>query len=351
MSCAPQATLVIVAYGQPDLVEALLDSIVDNTPEAHEVLVVDNASPDDTYERVQRHRSQPRVVRSGRNLGYGGGANLGVRASNSEIVVIMNSDLEVTKDWLSPLLGPIETNSAVIAAPLYVNESGDVVESGGSLTADGHIHRAHTSNIGTVPADHVSAACWAVQRDWFQKVGGFDPSYGLGYYEDVDLCAVARSNKKVVTVVNESTVIHRIGASFTSPAVQRLSHRNHARSEHRWYWMRRGTQQDSWPGETAVTHGRVAVIGRYPELVRELRARNVSVAVLANATQLQNRQNRDDVVVTENEHALVAAFAPRAELTAPEDLERALRRAGIAPSATPPRSRFSHISGTRGPRW
>lgn len=351
MSCAPRATLVIVAYGQPDLVEALLDSIVDNTPEAHEILVVDNASPDDTYERVQRHRSQPRLLRSDRNLGYGGGANLGVRASNSEIVVIMNSDLKVTKDWLSPLLGPIKTKSAVIAAPVYVNENGDVVESGASLTADGHIHRAQTLNIGTVPVDHVSAACWAVQRDWFQKVGGFDPSYGLGYYEDADLCAVARSNKKVVAVVNESRVIHRIGASFTSSAVQRLSHRNHARTENRWYWMRRGTQQDPWPGETAVAHGRVAVIGRYPELVRELRARNISVAVLDNAMQLQDRRNRDDVVVVENEHSAVAEFAPRAELTVPEDLERALRRAGIAPSPIPPRSRFSHISATRGPRW
>ena len=74
MSCTPRATLAIVAYGQPDLVEDLLDSIVDNTPEAHEILVVDNASPDDTYERVQRHRSQPRLVKSERNLGYGGHA-------------------------------------------------------------------------------------------------------------------------------------------------------------------------------------------------------------------------------------------------------------------------------------
>jgi alpha-beta hydrolase superfamily lysophospholipase len=115
--------------------------------------------------------------------------------------------------------------------------------------------------------------------------------------------------------------------------------------------MRRGTQQDPWPGETAVAHGRVAVIGRYPELVRELRARNISVAVLNNVKQLQNRRNRDDVVVAGNGHSVVAEFAPRAEFTVPEDLERALRRAGIAPSPTPPRQRFSHISGTRAPRW
>ena len=124
MKVAPRVTLVIIAYGQPDLLEALLDSIVDHTPEAHEILVVDNASPDDTYERASRHRSQPRLIKAHRNLGYGGGANLGVRASDSDIVIIMNSDLEVTEGWLSPLLRPIETNSAVITAPLYLDETG-----------------------------------------------------------------------------------------------------------------------------------------------------------------------------------------------------------------------------------
>ena len=130
MKVVPRVTLVVSAYGQPDLLEALLDSIADHTPEAHEILVVDNASPDDTYERAARHRTQPRLIKANRNLGYGGGANLGVRASNSDVVIIMNSDLEVTEGWLSPLLRPIETNSAVIAAPLYVDDTDKVVESG-----------------------------------------------------------------------------------------------------------------------------------------------------------------------------------------------------------------------------
>ncbi|MEC9270220.1 MAG: glycosyltransferase family 2 protein [Actinomycetota bacterium] len=351
MKVAPRVTLVVIAYGQPDLLEALLDSIADHTPEAHEILVVDNASPDDTYERAARHRTQPRLIKANRNLGYGGGANLGVRASNSDVVIIMNSDLEVTEGWLSPLLRPIETNSAVIAAPLYVDETDKVVESGASLTADGHVHPAQMASTGLAPVDHVSAACWAVKRTWFQRMGGFDPSYGLGYFEDVDLCAVAAANKEVVVVVNESRVVHRTGASFSSTAVQRLSHRNHARAETRWYWIRRGTQENPWPGETAICHGRVAVIGHHPKVVSQLRSRNISVAVLDKAIDLSHRPNRDDVVVAESELSTVAALAPRAEITTPEDLENALRRAGIAPSSTPPRPRFSSIATTRSRRW
>ncbi len=351
MNPTPRATLIVIAYGQPELLEALLDSVVDHTPEAHEILVVDNSSPDDTCERVQRHRSQARLIRAGRNLGYGGGANLGVRASSSEVVVIMNSDLEVTEGWLSPLLDPIEMNSAVIAAPVYVDKNGNVVESGASLTADGHVHRAEMLGIGAVPVDHVSGACWAVKRQWFERIGGFNPSYGLGYYEDVDLCTVAHANQQNVIVVNESRVIHQIGGSFTSTAAQRLSRRNHARTQTRWHWIYRGTQEKPWLGETTLAHGRAAVIGDHPKVVRELQEKNISVVTLDSVSQLSQRNDRDDVVVVENEMIKAAELAPRAEITTPGELGAALRRAGISPSSTPPRPRFSSIAATRSRRW
>ena len=117
MNTAPNVTLVVVAYGRADLLEALLDSITDHTPEAHEILVVDNASPDDTYGRASRHKSRPRLIKAGKNLGYGGGANLGIRASKSDIVIIMNSDLEVTEGWLRPLLRPIAVSYTHLTLP------------------------------------------------------------------------------------------------------------------------------------------------------------------------------------------------------------------------------------------
>ena len=351
MTQTSKATLVIVAYGQPALTEALLDSIAEHTPEPHEVVVVDNASPDDTAERMARHRTQPQVIQAPSNLGYGGGVNLGVRQANSPSIVIMNSDLQVTPNWLTPLLLPVESNRATIAAPIFTDEQGNITESGASVTADGHVHTSQTPVSGVKPVDHVSAACWAIQRQSFESLGGFDSAYGLGYYEDLDLVNVCRSEKRAVVVVGESRVIHRVGGSFQPGEAHRLSHRNHARSETRWHWLYRGSSYAAWDGEAAITHGRVAIVGDHPDLVNALQQHNISVVVLENVDQLRHRNNRDDVIVVRSAHAEVNRIAPRAEVTTPDGLPNALKRAGIHVSTTPPRPRFSKITATRSRRW
>ena len=351
MTQPPRATLIIVAYGRHALAAALLDSIAEHTPEPHEIVVVDNASPDSTAALLQKHPSQPRVIEAPRNLGYGGGVNLGVREATAEVTVIMNSDLQVTSNWLPPLLTAIETRAATIAAPLYLDTNGNVIESGACITADGHIHNSQMPDSGLKPVDHVSAACWAFEKQWFESVGGFDPAYGLGYYEDVDLVNVARSHNNRVVVVNDSKIIHHTGGTFSSPASQHLSHRNHARSETRWHWMYRGTAKTPWEGETAVTHGRVAVIGHHPDIVSELREQNISVVTLDDVNALRQRAHRDDVVVTQDEHTQAQQIAPRAQITDPQGLPEALKRVGIISSSTPPRSRFHAITATRSRRW
>ncbi|MEC9474272.1 MAG: glycosyltransferase family 2 protein [Actinomycetota bacterium] len=351
MKQPPQATLIIVAYGRHALVTALLDSIAEHTLEPHEILVIDNDSPDSTAALLKKHPSQPRVVEASRNLGYGGGVNLGVREATAEVAVIMNSDLQVTPNWLPPLLTAIETRTATIAAPLYLDTNGNVIESGACITADGHIHSSQIPDSGFKPVDHVSAACWAFEKHWFESVGGFDPTYGLGYYEDVDLVNVARLHNNRIVVVNDSKIIHHTGGTFGSVASQHLSHRNHARSETRWHWMYRGTATTPWDGETAVTHGRVAVIGHHPDIVSKLREQNISVVTLNDVNTLRQRAHRDDVVVTQDEHAQAQQIAPRAQITDPQGLQEALKLAGITPSSTPPRSRFHSITATRSRRW
>lgn len=351
MNQDPVATLIIVAYGRSDLVEALLDSISKHTPEAHEVIVVDNASPDDTAEQVRKHPSGPRLISAPHNLGYGGGVNLGVRNSSSESIVIMNSDLRVTQNWLTPLLEEINSNRAAIAAPLYIDEDRKIVESGASVTFDGHVHQCRTSFGGVKVVDHVSAACWAFKKQWFESMGGFDPTYGLGYYEDADLISAARLDKNSVVVVSKSRIIHRVGESFDSAATRFLSHRNHARNEARWRWLYREADHRAWNAEVTITHGRVAVIGDHPRLVSELRQQNISVATLGSIEELSNRNDRDDVVVIEHQLDEATEKAPRAEITTPGEISAALRRAGIAPNSRPPRPRFSSIASALSRRW
>ena len=175
--------------------------------------------------------------------------------------------------------------------------------------------------------------------------------YKSQQYEDADLINAARLDKDRVVVVSESKIIHRVGGSFDSVATRYLSHRNHARNGDRWRWLYKEANNRAWNAETTITHGRVAVIGNHPKLVSELRQQNISVATLRSVEELSNRKDRDDVVVVEHKLDEAADRAPRAEITTPGEVSAALTRAGIAPSSTPPRPRFSSIASALSRRW
>ena len=99
---------------------------------------MDNDSPDDLAQRVANHPSRPCLIQASTNLGYGGGINLGVRKSNAKTLVIMNSDLQVTPNWLKPLTAAIDSNSVTIAAPI-TDEQDRIIESGDRCRR-GHVH-------------------------------------------------------------------------------------------------------------------------------------------------------------------------------------------------------------------
>ena len=125
---ASQVSLVVVVHGRRDLLARLLESIDAHTPQPHEVIVVDNCSPDDTVDWLRRHRPDVVVLEPGVNLGYGAGANLGVQAASGALVAVMNSDLEVTEGWLQPLVEALDDPDTAIAAPVTVAADDEIVE-------------------------------------------------------------------------------------------------------------------------------------------------------------------------------------------------------------------------------
>ncbi|HCB37133.1 MAG TPA: hypothetical protein DEP66_02705 [Acidimicrobiaceae bacterium] len=264
----PAAGIVVVAYGRRPLLERLLRSIDEHTAPPHEVVVVDNDSPDDTVDWLRRNRPDVRLVQAGANLGYGQGVNLGVRHIRADAAVAMNSDVVVTAGWLEPLLEALARPGVVIAAPVQLGSDvpaaagGSVCERGARIGWDGLVHArrgaaprtpGRNGDADVVPVDHASAACWAVDRAWFERNGGFDPLYGLGYFEDVDLVSLANSDGRQVVLALRSEVVHPGGGSFTPEAAAALTQRNHPRCAGRWEWQLRGRPEapaaDAAPSE------------------------------------------------------------------------------------------------------
>lgn len=197
-------SVVVVTYSPGASLEAFLDSLESASAEKVEVVVADNGSPDGSVERAEA-RGSFSVVETGRNLGYGGAANLGVAATSGQFVVVANPDLVWQPRSLDELVAAAHRwPRAGAVGPLILTPSGEVYPSARALPSLGRgIGHAlfgwwWPSNPWTVayrhergaptegPTGWLSGSCILLRRAAFDDVRGFDPGYFM-YFEDVDL--------------------------------------------------------------------------------------------------------------------------------------------------------------------
>ena len=227
------------------------------------------------------------LVATGRNLGYGAGANRGVAASgDSEYVLVCNPDLRVHTGAVARLVAALdERPSWAIVGPRLVDPSGveypSVRRFPSMLDAAGHallalvrpdnrFSRRYRDAVGDVPraVDWVSGACICVRRDAFEELGGFDESYFM-FAEDMDLCWRAHQAGWEVGVEPRAEVTHVQGVSRRRHPYRMLvaHHRSALRFEAR---RARGAERLALPAAAAVLGLRL-VMALADEAVRRRR--------------------------------------------------------------------------------
>ncbi len=215
----PLATLVIPVYGGVDITERLLESIGRHTEIDHEVIVVDDSSPDEIPELLGSVGGL-RVITNAENQGYVRSTNIGAAEARGEFIVLLNSDTEVTPGWLTQLLEPFDdpTVGAVGARLVYpdgrLQEAGSIVwndSTGWNYGKDGWSERFDV--MWRREVDYCSAACLAVRRTAWDELDGFDERYAPAYYEDVDLCFRLRELGLKVIYQPRARIVHHEGAT------------------------------------------------------------------------------------------------------------------------------------------
>lgn len=160
------------------------------------VLVVDDASPDDTPDRLAEEFPDVRLVRRSVNGGFGAACNEGVLAADAPIVYLMNADVRVTPGFLEPVLASFADDPSVFAvSSIAVSRDGRTVEDGprraelrrGHLKWTRFDRQALLALERPVPTLYAVGAHVAVDRRRFLELGGFDGLYAPFYWEDVDL--------------------------------------------------------------------------------------------------------------------------------------------------------------------
>lgn len=248
----PQVSIIIVTFNSTRQIPACLESLRAHAPRAdHEILVVDNASTDDTAALVARDWPSVRLLQAGANQGFAVANNRGIRATSGERILLLNPDAAVTPGAVDTLMDALDRDTRVaIAGPRIVDDSGRAELSFGQhigplaelvqkVRVTGHtrgwpVVSAWVERATATPQspDWVSGACWMARRAALQDVGLFDERFFL-YAEDVDLCARVRSAGHHVAFVPSSVVRHLRGASRAT--VSDATHVHYRRSQLAFY--------------------------------------------------------------------------------------------------------------------
>src|SRR4051794_1840036 len=198
------ASIVIVAWGKRPVTEQCLASLEralgGELGTRYELVLVDNASPDDTAELFARWEDRATVVYRERNENFSGGCNAGARAASGEVLIFLNNDTEVpagalevvAEQALEPGVGAV---GARLVYPDGTIQHGGVVWHDFGLTLPHHLFHHSPGDIPAAGAvydlDAVTGACLAIPRELFFELGGFDDTYVNGL-EDIDLCIKVR---------------------------------------------------------------------------------------------------------------------------------------------------------------
>ena len=195
--------LVILSYNSANDLEACLESVSRAEGLPSEIVMVDNASRDSSVhlanDITQRLGLRIDVVSLPENLGCAGGNNRGWRATKSEIVVFLNPDTEVSRDFFSAIRIAFHSADIGIVGAKIKYPGGSILQhAGGVIHPNGMTgHFGHGKSDSPEfnlerNCDYVTGAGFAIRRSLLEELRGFREQFFPAYFEEVDLCTRAR---------------------------------------------------------------------------------------------------------------------------------------------------------------
>jgi len=211
--------LVVVSYNTARWTMACVHSILCHTPEPRRVIVVDNASTDDTLVQLRTLQQTVTVISNDHNTGYARACNLGIAAGHNPFIALLNSDVQVTQGWLEPLLDCLRSDPRIaVVGPKTVTQDGRITGAGVVGTLKDHAPRGYLqpdrADLYNEQEDcfSVSGAAYVIRRGLVSELGLFDERYFF-YFEETDYSVNARAHGYRVVYCPASRIIHEGGQS------------------------------------------------------------------------------------------------------------------------------------------
>ena len=234
--------VVILNWNGKKLLEQFLPSVVQNSPEAT-IYLADNDSSDDSISFVTNHFPSVQIIKNESNFGFAQGYNEALKTVDADIFALVNSDIEVTQNWLQPILETFkkELNTAIVQPKIldykrknyfeYAGAGGGFIDEYGYPYCRGRIFETIEKDWGqyndTCEIFWASGACFFIRSSVYKELNGFDGDF-FAHQEEIDLCWRAKNKKYSIKYNGLSTTYHVGGATLNEESSKKtfLNFRN-----------------------------------------------------------------------------------------------------------------------------
>tara|TARA_B100000674_G_scaffold103959_1_gene76069 strand:+ start:168 stop:1184 length:1017 start_codon:yes stop_codon:yes gene_type:complete len=225
-----KVSVVVINYNGEDLLKKFFPSVINYTnKDISEIYVIDNRSSDKSVEFLNNKYPGVNLIKNKKNYGYAGGYNRGLKKIKSEYIVLLNNDVEVTKNWLDIMIEKMEENNSIGSCQPkilsytnkkkfeYAGACGGYLDLLGYPYCRGRIFDFTEEDHGQYDDDKEifwsSGACIMLRNELFEKIGGFDESF-FAHMEEIDLCWRLKAEGYTNYCFPQSKVYHLGGGTL-----------------------------------------------------------------------------------------------------------------------------------------
>ncbi len=235
--CQKDTAVVILSYNGTKWHELFLPKIVEQATAGYEVIVVDNASTDDTLNYVQTNYPTVKTLSIAINRGFANGYFEALKQIKAKYYVLLSADFEVTDGWFQPLHTAMELDENLAACQPkiryyrerenfeYAGAGGAFMDKFGYMFCRGRIFFDLEQDNGqyndNIEVFWASGGCMFVRADLYHKVGGLDADF-YAHMEEIDLCWRLKNAGHKIGYVGSSTVYHVGGSVISYGSPQKL---------------------------------------------------------------------------------------------------------------------------------
>jgi len=213
-------SIIMLTYNALEYTKKCIQSIQKHTKYPHEIIIVDNGSKDGTRKylrELDKNFENIQIKLNQKNKGFSGGNNQGAKIAKGKYVYFLNNDVLVSDSWLESMVNALEADEKIgMVGPLTNSISGlqmvtniPYKDDKGFLEYAAKVRRIYSGKF--TPRRRIAGFAFIMEKELYEKIGGFDESYGTGNFEDDDLCLRVRQEGYAI-MVDESTYIHHYGS-------------------------------------------------------------------------------------------------------------------------------------------